>query len=129
MTRMAKWLVAAGATLASFVLFLWGGWVAGIRLWPHALHSAADRWVVSAAFATVMGGAVLAWAGWWAGREKKLTSDEQVVPPSVSIQDVSAREGGAAYGVQHGNQYIYHRSPPGEPETSVPKKGGQDGRD
>jgi hypothetical protein len=124
MIRMVKWLIVAAATLAAFVLCLWAGWIVGIRLWPRALHSAADRWVVSAAFATVMGGAVLAGAGWWAGRDK--TSIDHKESPPLLIQDIYAGEGGSAYGVQHGNQYLHHQPPTGSPETSVPLEGGQD---
>src|SRR6266516_4229528 len=130
MARTAKWLFVLTATFAIFGLCLWVGWVVGIKLWPHTLTSTADRWVVSAAVATVMSGAVLAWAGWWAGREKKPAEDgkpagdgrqttaDTPAPPSLSIQDVHAGDGGSAFGVMHGTQHIYRHPPVTEPETS-----------
>jgi len=111
MTPMMKWLVGSVATLATFILCLSIAWVMGIRLWPHALHSTADRWVVAAAFATVMGTLVLTWAGSWAASDKKAREKEQGKLRSLSIQDVHASEGGIAYGVQHGSQHIYHDRP------------------
>jgi hypothetical protein len=132
MARTAKWLLVLAATLAAFVLCLWVGWTVGIKLWPHTLTATADRWVVSAAFATVMGGAVFAWGGWWAGRERKPAEDDKTTgdgkpaaadkpaPPSLSIQDVYASDGGSAFGVMHGTQHIYRHPPAAGPETSVP---------
>jgi hypothetical protein len=124
--RIAKWLFAIAVTLVIFGLCLWVGWVAGIRLWPHTLHSFADRWVVSAAFATVMGGAVLAWGGWWASRERESTEDDKLAPPSLSIQDVHASGGGSAYGVMHGSQHIYHHPPVTGPGTRAPTEDSQE---
>jgi hypothetical protein len=141
MARTAKWLLVLAATLAAFVLCLWVGWVVGIKLWPHTLSSTADRWVVSAAFATVMGGGVLAWGGWWAGREKKPTGDgklagdgkptgtDKPTSPSLSIQDIYASEGGSAFGVMHGTQHIYSQPPAAAPETSLPAADSQKHQD
>jgi hypothetical protein len=122
MTRPFKWLIALLASTGAFVSCLWVGWVVGVRLWPDSLTSVADRWLVAAAFASVVAAAILASCGWWAGREE---SDLERKPASepMSVQDVHVSEGGSAYVVQHGNQYLHDRRipstgshPPAAPE-------------
>lgn len=60
-------MVAVASTLAAFGFCLWIGRSVSFGWMPRA---EADRWVVDAAFATVMAGAVGAAIGWWAEREK-----------------------------------------------------------
>lgn len=128
MTRLVKWLITAAVTLIAFVLCTWLGWVAEILLWPHALESTADRWVVAAAFATVMASAVVAWGSWWAGRDEGPKSEEQSKTHPLLIQDVHADVGGSAYGVQGGNQHVYyHYAPSKELDPPAVWEGNQGG--
>jgi hypothetical protein len=104
MTRLVRWLVVAAATLASFVLGLWVGWLGGIELWPDELQSAQDRWVVAAAFGAALASIVLAGGAFWSGRRAKseVRSDQG---SGSEIQKVRVRDG-IAYVVMKGNQHI-----------------------
>ena len=84
---------------------MWVGWVGGIVLWPGALKATADRWVVAAAFATVLSGTVLAAFSWWAGRDER--GDQQPDGPR-HVQEVRAYEGGTVYAVMDGIQQVTH---------------------
>lgn len=66
MVRSVRWLAAATAAVVSFVAALW---VARAFRLPFEPQGEADRWVVAAAFAGAVSAAVLAAAGFWAGRE------------------------------------------------------------
>lgn len=110
--RLVKWLIGVTVTSAVFMACLWFGWVVGIKIWPDALRADADRWVVAASFATVVAGAVFGWIAWWAGRDTNPKTDGENARTPLSFQTVQAREGGAAYGVQHGDQHVYHHFAP-----------------
>ncbi len=66
MVRSVRWLVAVAATLVSFLAALW---IARTFPLPFEPRGEADQWVVGAAFAAAVSAAVLAAAGFWAGRE------------------------------------------------------------
>lgn len=69
--RSARWVVAVAAVAAAFGLCLWLARSVSVGWMPRG---EADRWVVAAAFATVVASAVGVATGWWAGRE---------VPPAL----------------------------------------------
>ena len=75
MTRLVRWSLAATGSVVTFGLSLWLARDAPFGWMPRAQ---ADRWVVAAAFATVVAGAVGAAVSWWAGREAP-SSAEPVV--------------------------------------------------
>lgn len=67
MRRSVRWVVAVTAAGVAFGLCLWLARSVSFDWTPRA---EADRWVVAAAFASVMAGAVGLAVGWWAGRDE-----------------------------------------------------------
>jgi nitrogen fixation-related uncharacterized protein len=77
-TRSLKWLGVVISTALAFGISLWASRAASFSWMPHA---DADRWVVDAAFATVIAAAVGGAGSWWAGREKDTEDHDE---PDVS---------------------------------------------
>jgi hypothetical protein len=75
--RAAKWLVIVAASAVTFGGCLW--LAVAVKL-PFLPKPDADRWVVSAAFASVMAACVLGFGTWWAGRESQ--PEAQVAAPA-----------------------------------------------
>jgi hypothetical protein len=70
-SRAVKWLVTGVASAVTFGVCLW---LAALVKLPFLPRAEADRWVVAAAFASVMTACVVACGAWWVGRENRLES-------------------------------------------------------
>jgi hypothetical protein len=84
MSRVVRWLVAAGVTV-----IVCGGsmWVCGSLVLPPVMKSGADRWVVAAGAGVALAAVAGLWGAWWAGQDAK-------VPPAAGHGPEPAREDG-----------------------------------
>lgn len=92
MGRAARWLVAAGTTLAVFAVFLW---VSGVFILPFWIKSGSDRWVIATGVGLAIGALAALWGVGFARREQQ--GDREVVDASRPV-DVDMEAEASDYG-------------------------------
>lgn len=92
MGRAARWLVAAGTTLAVFAVFLW---VSGVFILPFWIKSGSDRWVIATGAGLAIGALAALWGVSFARREQQ--GDGEVVDASRAV-DVDMEAEASDYG-------------------------------
>ncbi len=101
MRSFGRWAFTVLIVVVVFILTLWLGYRLFGRVLPHAAE--ADRWVVAAAFATVISGGVAAWIAHWA-KTSGVTTDSRDLQVSDTEQNIIAYgSGSSAQGTMHGN--------------------------